>query len=220
MTAYFITSTGTEIGKTYLTCALIDAFRRRDVAVDAIKPVISGFALDSAEQSDTGLILKTLGLPVDEPRIAEISPWRFRAALSPDMAALRENRSVPLDELIAFCRSATELEESVSLIEGAGGIMAPLGRAYTNIDLIAALDARVVLVAGTYLGTISHTLTACEALAARGREPWAIVLSESDDSPVAPGETAQSVGRFVSAPIYILPREAAAPDDLVEAMLA
>ncbi len=219
MTAYFITSTGTGLGKTYLTCGLIEAFRRRDVAVDAIKPVISGFELDAAADSDTGLILQALGLPIDEPRIKEISPWRFRAALSPDMAAMREGRNVPLDELVVFCRSAMEVDESVCLIEGAGGIMAPLGRAYTNIDLISALDARIVLVAGTYLGTISHTLTACEALSARGREPWAIVLSESEDSPVAAGETAQSIGRFVSAPIYLLPRDAAVPDDLGEAML-
>jgi dethiobiotin synthetase len=218
MSAYFVTSTGTELGKTYLTCALIEALRRRDILVDAIKPVISGFDPEAAEASDTGLILRALGLPVDEPRIAEISPWRFRAPLSPDMAALRERRSIGLDELVAFCRSAMEVEESISFIEGAGGIMAPLGRDFSNLDLITALDVRVVLVAGTYLGTISHTLTACEALAARGREPWAIVLSESEDSPVAPGETAESIGHFVTAPIYIVPRDATAPDDLVEAM--
>jgi dethiobiotin synthetase len=219
MTAYFITSTGTGIGKTYLTCALIEAFRRRDVAVDAVKPVISGFDLDTAEESDTGLILRALGLPVDLPRISEISPWRFRWPLSPDMAAAREGRSIALDEVAAFCRTAIEIEESVSFVEGAGGIMAPLGAQATNLDLITALDVRVVLVAGTYLGTISHTLTACEALAARGREPWAIVLSESEDNPVPPGDTAQAIGRFVAAPIYLLPRDAPAPDDLVEAML-
>jgi len=219
MSAYFITSTGTALGKTYLTCGLIDALRRRDMAVDAIKPVISGFDPEAADDSDTGLILRALGLPVDEPRLNEISPWRFRAPLSPDMAAALVKKSIALDELVAFCRSAMEVEESVSFIEGAGGLMAPLGRAYTNIDLIAALDVRIVLVAGTYLGTISHTLTACAALEARGREPWAIVLSESEDSPVAPSETAQSIGRFTTAPIYLLPRDAPVPDDLVEAML-
>jgi len=219
MTAYFVTSTGTSVGKTYLTCGVIEALRRRDITVDAVKPVISGFEPEAAEDSDTGLILRALGLPIDEPRIKEISPWRFRAALSPDMAAAREGKSVALDELVDFCRSAMEIEDGLCLIEGAGGIMAPIGRAYTNLDLMSALDVRIVLVAGTYLGTISHTLTACEALSARGREPWAIVLSESEDSPVAPGETAQSIGRFVSAPIYLLPRGSPAPEDLVDTML-
>lgn len=219
MTAYFITSTGTGIGKTYLTCGAIEALRRRDFAVDAIKPVISGFDPDDAGESDTGLILRALGLSVDVPRIQEISPWRFRAALSPDMAALREGRAVPLDEIVAFCAGAIANDDAITLIEGAGGLMAPIGRAYTNLDLIAALDVRIVLVAGTYLGAISHTLTACEALGARGREPWAIVLSESDDSPALPGDTAQSIGRFVAAPIYLMPRDAPAPEDLIEAML-
>ncbi len=219
MTAFFITSTGTGLGKTYLTCGLIDALRRRDVVVDAVKPVISGFAWETADDSDTGLILSALGLPVDEPRIREISPWRFRAALSPDMAAQREGLSVDRRELVDFCRTAMEMDDGLCLIEGAGGLMAPIGADHTNLDLIAALDVRIVLVAGTYLGTISHTLTACEALSARGREPWAIVLSESDDSPVAPGETAHSIGRFVDAPIYILPRGSPVPDDLVDVML-
>jgi dethiobiotin synthetase len=219
MTAYFITSTGTGLGKTYLTCGLIEALRRRDIVVDAVKPVISGFEMETAFDSDTGLILDALGLPIDEPRINEISPWRFRAAISPDMAARREGQTISRFELIDFCRSAIEAEDGLSLIEGAGGVMAPIGTDYTNLDLMAALDVRIVLVAGTYLGTISHTLTACEALNARGREPWAIVLSESEDSPVLPGETAQAIGRFTAAPIYILPRGAAAPEDLVETML-
>ena len=97
--------------------------------------------------------------------------------------------------------------------------MSPLGADFTNLDLIAALDAQPIIVAGTYLGTISHTLTAVEALIARGREPWGLVLSQSQDSPVSPAETAQSIGRFSRTPIYLLPRGAAAPDDLVEALL-
>jgi dethiobiotin synthetase len=219
MTAYFITSTGTGLGKTYLTCGLIEALRRRDITVDAVKPVISGFEFETADDSDTGLILRALGLPIDEPRIHEISPWRFRAALSPDMAAAREGQSIERHALVEFCRSAMEMDDGLCLIEGAGGVMAPIGKDYTNLDLIGALDVRIVVVTGTYLGAISHTLTACEALAARGREPWAIVLSESEGSSVAADETAQSIGRFVDAPLYLLPRGSAVPDDLVETML-
>lgn len=218
MTIYFVTSTGTEIGKTYVTCALIDALVKRDAAVDAIKPVVSGFEAATAKESDTGLILRALGLQIDKPRVDEISPWRFHAALSPDMAAAREGRRITLDEVSSYCRAA-ETPETVLLIEGAGGLMSPLGADFTNLDLIAALDAQPILVAGTYLGTISHVLTACEALNARGREAWGLVLSESQHSPVTPAETAESIGRFSRAPIYLLPRGATAPDDLVEALL-
>jgi dethiobiotin synthetase len=219
MSGYFVTSTGTDVGKTYLTCGIVDILRRRDLPVDAVKPVISGFDPGAPAESDSGLILQALGRPVDDARLDRISPWRFRAALSPDMAATREERRVKLDEVAAFCERAIEAVPSVCLVEGAGGVMSPLGSDFTNLDVVSRLDARVVLVAGTYLGTISHTLTACEALAVRGRAPWAIVLSESDDQPVTARETAASLGRFTDAPIYLMPRGAGAPDDLAEAML-
>lgn len=219
MSGYFITATGTGVGKTYLTCGVIDALTRRDIAVDAVKPVISGFAREAVRDSDTGLILRALGRGIDDAALDDVSPWRFRAALSPDMAAAREERVVPAGAVGAFCARTLETAQGVCLIEGAGGLMSPLGHDFTNLDLLALLDVRVVLVAGTYLGTISHTLTACAALAARGREPWAIVLSQSENDPVTPNETAASLGRFVDAPIYLMPRGIGAPDDLVEAML-
>ena len=214
MSAYFITATGTEVGKTYVTCGLIAALRRRAVPVAALKPVISGFDPADAETSDTGLILKALGKPINEQSISDISPWRFRAALSPDMAAAREDRPVDVDALVAICAAAPR-PDRITFIEGAGGVMSPLAPRFTNIDLIAALDTRAVLVAGTYLGTISHTLTACEALVARDREPRVIVLSESPQSPVSPAETAQAMARFTDAPIFIVPRGAPPPAELI-----
>lgn len=219
MSGYFVTATGTEIGKTYLTCGVIEGMRRRDLPVEAIKPVLSGYTPDVAGASDSGLILQALGRPVDAARLDAITPWRFRAALSPDMAAAREERSVPFDALASFCARAIERAADVMLVEGAGGLMSPLGHDFTNLDLIASLDVRIVLVAGTYLGTISHTLTACAALGVRGREPWAIVLSQSEQNPVTPGETAATLARFVDTPIYLMPRGGGVPDDLVEAML-
>jgi dethiobiotin synthetase len=219
VSGYFITATGTGLGKTYLTCGVVDALTRRDFAVDAVKPVISGFMREAAAESDSGLILQALGRSIDDAALDGVSPWRFRAALSPDMAAERENAVVPAGAVGAFCARVLENADGVCLIEGAGGLMSPLGRDFTNLDLLALLDVRVVLVAGTYLGTISHTLTACAALAARGREPWAIVLSQSVDDPVTPSETAASMGRFIDAPIYLMPRGGGVPDDLVETML-
>lgn len=219
MSAYFVTATGTGLGKSYLTCGVIEALRRRDLPVDAVKPVISGFSRTAAHESDSGLILRALGLAIDDAGLEAVSPWRFEAALSPDMAATLEGLIVPAGAVGAFCARAIETAEGVCLIEGAGGVMSPLGRDFTNLDLMSALDVRIVLVAGTYLGTISHTLTACEALSGRGREPWAIVLSQSEASPVSPGETATSLGRFTQAPIYLMPRGGGVPDDLVEAML-
>ena len=115
MSGYFVTATGTEIGKTYLTCGVIEGLRRRELPVEAIKPVLSGYAPDEAGSSDSGLILKALGRPLDAARLDAITPWRFRAALSPDMAAAREERSVPFDALASFCARAICSKSTSSL---------------------------------------------------------------------------------------------------------
>lgn len=218
MTSYFVTATGTEIGKTYVTCGLIAALRRRGTQVAALKPVISGFDPAEARSSDTGLILQALGKPVNEHSIAELSPWRYRAALSPDMAAAREDRPINVDALVAVCASAATAG-GITFIEGAGGIMSPLAPRFTNLDLIDAIDAHVLLVAGTYLGTISHTLTACEALEVRGRDPWTIILSESPQSPVPPAETARSLARYTDVPIIVVTRGGEPPSELLSLLL-
>ncbi|MBP6012697.1 MAG: dethiobiotin synthase [Alphaproteobacteria bacterium] len=208
MTLTFITATGTELGKTYVACRLIEALRARGTAVDAIKPVLSGFDPADAAASDSGLILQALGRPANANEIDTISPWRFKAPLSPDMAAEREGARLALDQVAAFCRKP---RAGITLIEGAGGIMSPLGHDFTNLDLIKALDVRTILIAGTYLGTISHTLTACAV-----RPHAAIVLSESTASPVDAEETAATMARFTAAPIVVVRRGARVPQRLVD----
>src|SRR5262245_6760089 len=99
MGAFFITATGTDIGKTYLACALIRHLRAQGQAVEAIKPIVTGFEEQSAISSDPGLLLGALGRPVSATDIERISPWRFKAALSPDLAAAREGRTVDFEVL-------------------------------------------------------------------------------------------------------------------------
>ena len=212
MKSYFVTSTGTEVGKTYVSCRLIESLRANGAGVDAIKPVLSGFDPADAAASDSGMILRALGRPVDTANVEAISPWRFKAALSPDMAAEREGARLTLEDVATFCRQP---RAPVTLIEGAGGIMSPLGHDFTNLDLIAALGVPALLVAGTYLGTISHTLTACEAL-----RPAAIILSESAESPVDPEETVATMARFTDVPIHIVRRGASIPQRLVAMLRA
>lgn len=207
MTAIFITATGTDVGKTFVAASLIGHFRQMGRLVEAIKPVVSGFDPAQAATSDPGVLLKALGLPVTAPQIERISPWRFRAALSPDLAARREGRSIDVDDVIAFCQSAIERRQDMLLIEGVGGVMVPLAGRQTVRDLIAAIGCPALLVAGSYLGTLSHTLTAVEALAGRGIALAGIVVSESAESPVPLVETVATVTRLVApVPVVGLPR--------------
>lgn len=211
MTALFVTATGTDVGKTYVTCLMIRALRESGRAVRALKPIATGFDPVRPEDSDTGRLLSSLGRPIDAATIDAVSPWRFTAPLSPDMAAAREARSIDWPALIAFCRreiATAEKDDAVVLIEGIGGVMVPIEERRTVLDWIAELDVPALIVAGSYLGTLSHTLTAAGALASRSCRVAGIVIDESPQQPVSADETAAVLERFVApAPIVVVPRK-------------
>jgi len=203
---YFITATGTGIGKTFVTAALTARLRHEGKNVIALKPVISGFDPRQLATSDTGILLNAQGLPLSQAMADSISPWQFPEPLSPDMAAEDAGRSVDLTELAAFCRADEKAD--YLLVEGAGGIMTPIGTDYTVLDWVAALGYEIILVAGSYLGTLSHTLTAYEAIATRGLKLHSVIISESETSPVPPTRTLLTLRRFLPNNLltYILPR--------------
>jgi dethiobiotin synthetase len=196
MAAYFVTSTGTDIGKTFVTAGLIRHLRGAGTKVDALKPVVSGYDSSVVETSDPAVLLAALGRPVSASEIERIAPWRFRAPLSPDVAAAREGRSVEFDRLIAFSRAAVEASTGILFIEGVGGIMVPIEANRTVLDWMAALNIPLLLVVGGYLGTISHTLTALDVIAQRKLTIAAIVVSESERNPVELADTVESIARF------------------------
>lgn len=202
--ALFIAGTGTDIGKTFVGCGLLRALRRRG-AIRALKPVTSGFDPNHAAESDPGRLLAALGEPPTAAAIARISPWRFAAPLSPDQAAAREGRTIDMDALLAFCREA--MAAGPLLVEGVGGVMVPLTARATTLDWMQHLGWPVLLVAGSYLGTISHTLTALDALTHRGLDVAALVVNGHDAGHVPIEDTLASLRHFTAGlPILALPR--------------
>lgn len=186
MPRLFVAGTHTGVGKTLVAAALAHRMGWR-----ALKPVATGF--DRMDGSDTEILCRAMGIA---PTV-DISPWRFAAPLSPDMAAAREGRRVDLSALVDFCAED-------AIVEGIGGVMTPLNERETVLDWICALDCPVLLVTGSYLGTLSHTLTAIAAMDARGIAPTAVVVSESLDAPSLT-DTVATLRRFVE-PIVALPR--------------
>ena len=221
MTCIFVTATGTDVGKTFVACVLARELRARGRRLRVLKPVATGFDARRAEQSDTGRLLLAQDLPLNDANLDATSPWRFTAPLSPDMAARRENRVLPFADLVAFCAERHDVD--LTLIEGIGGVMVPLDAEHTVLDWIERLRPKVVLVAGSYLGTLSHTLTAVSCLRACDLAPAAVVVSESEGAPPPLDETADTLRRLLKgAPVVALPRSGAAAVDttaLVRAIL-
>jgi dethiobiotin synthetase len=196
MSAYFVTSTGTDIGKTFVTAGLIRYLRGAGQPINALKPVVSGYDSSVVETSDPAVLLKALGRQVSADEIASIAPWRFRAPLAPDLAAARESRSIDFDALIDFSCAAIKATTGILFIEGVGGIMVPLNGNRTVLDWMAALNIPLLLVVGGYLGAISHTLTALDVLTQRKLKIAAIVVSESERGTVELDDTVASIARF------------------------
>jgi len=206
MKSFFITSSGTEIGKTLVTAALCHQLRQAGHTVQALKPVISDFR-DGDPETDSAVLLNALGLPTTPENIEQMSPWRFAAPLSPDMAAAREGRTINFDALVAHCRAAADKPGDVLLIEGVGGVMVPLTHDKMVRDWMAAMGAPALLVVGSYLGTISHTLSAADALLMGDVPLKAVIVSTSEESPVPVEETAETLSRFLDGvPVVTMPR--------------
>jgi dethiobiotin synthetase len=211
MSAVFITATGTDIGKTFVTAGLIRHIRGSGGLVEAVKPVVSGFDPDAWQESDPAVLLAALGRPAALAEVERISPWRFKAPLSPDMASRREGRMIVFRDVVEFCRKAMADHRGTCLIEGVGGIMVPLDDRRTVLDLMSVLRIPVILVTGSYVGTISHTLTALEVMARRNLDLAAVVVSESEGSVASLEETVATIAQFVDAiDVVRLPR--LAPD--------
>lgn len=198
---FFITGTGTDIGKTWVSCALLRHWRAAGRRVQAFKPVLSGFDPARAEASDAGQLLAAMGRTIDAAALDEIAPWRFAAPLSPDMAAAREGRSIDFDALVGFTHRCLPAKQHAghtahvstdfyaTLVEGVGGVMVPLDAQHTVRDWIASSGLPCILVAGSYLGSLSHTLTALESLRKVGAGVTAIVVNESPESSVSLDDT-------------------------------
>jgi dethiobiotin synthetase len=214
MTAVFITATGTDIGKTFLTAGLIRHIRGAGGAVAAIKPIVSGFNPGAWQGSDPAMLLAALGRPVALEEVERMSPWRFKAPLSPHMAGKREGRFIVFQDVVEFCRRSMAGNRGVLLIEGVGGIMVPFDDRRTVLDLMSVLRIPANLVAGSYVGTISHTLSALEVMARRNLDIAAVVVSESEGSAASLEETVATVERFADAiDVVAIPRLASGTDD-------
>jgi dethiobiotin synthetase len=219
----FVAGAHTDIGKTHVACALIRAARAHGLTCDAFKPVLSGFTPAAWRESDAGRLIEALGL--DEAALDAISPLRFTAPLAPPVAARREGQTLALADLISRCRDWLAASPAqLKLLEGAGGLMSPIAETGTALDLPEWLSLPSILVGGTYLGAVSHILTALEVMRARHLQVIALVVSE-DAKPDAPDfdDTVAMVRRFArQVPVLALRRDDERPwaEALLDLVLA
>lgn len=202
MTGIFITSTGTDTGKTLVTCAMIHQAHRQGVDVHAIKPVASGMNLPNTV-SDATRLLRAMGSPQHPSVVKAICPWQFDRPVSPHLAARAMGKQIDWNVLVAYCKESIAAH-ALTLIEGAGGLMSPLDDLHTNLDLVKALDIPLVLVVSNYLGAISHNLTALETINAHHLHLAGMVISAAEKATVEEKEMRRLLQLKLNLPRPIL----------------
>jgi dethiobiotin synthetase len=153
MRGLFVTATDTEVGKTAIACGLAHALATTGLDVGVAKPVQSG-ALAADPGGDT-MLLRAAASVGDAPE--EICPFSFEAPLAPLVAARLEGRALELDAVVSAVEGVAARHDIV-LVEGAGGLLVPVGEDWTIADLAARLGLPLVVVARAGLGTVNHTL--------------------------------------------------------------
>lgn len=215
----FVTGTDTGVGKTVVTTTLVTVLRRQGIDAVPAKPIQTG-----CEDGPGGLVAPDLdfaltrnGLAPDESEQDLMCPCRFRSPCSPHLAADRENDGISIDHVVSAMRRLAEQHQAI-VVEGAGGILVPIAGDKTMADLMEALDLPVILVAGTCLGTLNHTLLSLAELSRRNLRVSGIVFNRAGPGPrgYIEEDNRETLARMGGVPVLAdLPfRTAAAPGGL------
>ena len=197
MSAFFVTSTGTDAGKTYVSEKLLCAWRSAGRPVHALKPLMSGYSESSLETSDAGRLLAAMGQPVNGETVSNICLHRHEPPLAPNVIMRQAGVHQDYPAILSFVRHnlAWHAGKTV-LIEGAGGVMSPVTDTRLHIDLMTDLGLPAILVTAPYLGAVSHTLSAIRV------EIAALVISQLAPDRSPPGSLASEIRLFSDLPIF------------------
>jgi dethiobiotin synthetase len=208
---FFVTGTGTEVGKTVVAAVLARTLAASGERVAVFKPAVTG--LDDPGETDHALLRRAAGAEQSDD---EIAPYRYGPPASPHLAAAEAGEEIEAERLRAGARDAAAGAD-VLVCEGVGGLLVPLawrrdaaanrGANYLVRDLAVDLELPVVVAAPPGLGTINHTLLTLESARAAGLDVAAVVLTPWPGKPSAIErsnlETIEDLGEV---PILTLPR--------------
>jgi dethiobiotin synthetase len=168
----FVTGTDTDVGKTVVTAALAMGLKMRGVAVCVVKPVQTG-------EGDAATLKRLACL---DSSLEEIAPFSFDAPLAPLVAARLQGVELDLDDVVSRVPVG---DDACAIVEGAGGLLCPVGPDWTIADLAKQLSLPVLVVARAGLGTVNHTLLTVREATRRGLDVAGVVLNGAGDESTA-----------------------------------
>lgn len=203
MKGFFITATGTDVGKTVVTAALTCALRQQGFSVGVAKPAASGAvrqADGSLRSEDASLLMAAAGL--DESWRDTVNPYCLEAALAPATAAELENVTIEPSLLLERIGQIADAHDLV-LVEGAGGLTTPLCEEYLICDLAKALQLPLLIVAQATLGSVNTALLTAAYAKSQGLHTAALLLNRWPAQPsVLEESTVAYMKRLTGLPVW------------------
>lgn len=196
MKSCFITGTDTEVGKTFVTSALLLALQQRGVRAIGMKPVAAG--TDNQGRNDDVEALMAASV-VQAPHEL-VNPYLFHPPIAPHIAAQEAGCRIDLEHIVSCFRQLEQQADAV-LVEGVGGFCVPLGAALDAADLAEKLALPVILVVGMRLGCINHALLTQQAIAARGLKLTGWIANRIDPAMPRFAENQATLEARLAAPL-------------------
>ena len=187
----FITSTGTNLGKTYCSVEIIKKLIENNIDVNVFKPILSGFNKGRITESDSYKILQAKGINPNLEKIKLITPWIFKQPSAPTVAAKKEKKKLIYSQVLKWAKIKIENADEgvINIFEGAGGLMVPIEATKTILDLIEDIDSKVILDAGNYLWSISHTISAIRNIQQRNIDIINVIINNREISDIDINDT-------------------------------
>ena len=176
MTSLFITATGTNVGKTHTTLQLIEALASKGLKVGVYKPIETGVTHTAPDATILLEACQKVNEDFKDFTPLDITAYTFTLPAAPFCADTEH--SIKIEKIIEKYHALSKLCD-ILLVEGAGGLLVPITKDYTMLDLIQELNIKTLLVTPSRLGCINDTLLSIEALKARNIDfDWCVNLYE------------------------------------------
>lgn len=185
----FVTGTSTTVGKTVLSSLLTRYLLETGVRIRAVKPLCAG------GRDDAVALRAAQG---NRLTLDEINPWHFKSSVTPLLTARRRGKTIRQAEVVQFLSKAQK-ECDVLLVEGAGGLLSPLGEGFSSRELIVAMKATPIVVCPNRLGAINLSRLVLESLPATARKRAQVTLISRPHADSSSRTNAAMIREFAGA---------------------
>lgn len=192
---YFVTGTDTGVGKTTVSCALLQAFAAHGKKTVGMKPVVAGS--ENGRWHDVEQLIAASNI---RSARENINPYAFDPPVSPHIAAQQAGIEIDLGVIEHAYQSLCD-QADIVIVEGAGGFLVPLNTRQTGADLASRLNLPVILVVGMRLGCLNHALLTAQAINATGLTLAGWVANGIDPQMLAVAENIAMLEQRLNCPL-------------------